>query len=173
MGGGIAHIMEMPAKLFSKNIHLTNTFEKLLEPSISSFGAVSSNISLEIILIFVSILVAFAGWFTGKYLYYYQEASITETITRKFYRIHNILYRKYYVDEIYEFLIVRPYFYISKGLFGIIDRAIIEFILIGLSVRLVYITGYLLRLFQNGYLYKIVCAGIIGLGLILYFIMGK
>ncbi len=173
MGGGIAHIMEMPAKIFIKNIHLTNTFQRILEPSIASFGSVSSDVSTEILLIFVSVAVAFAGWFSGRYLYYQQISPVVESFNRKFYPLHNLLYKKYYIDEIYEFLIVRPYIYISKGLYGLIDRFIIEFVFIGLLVKIVYVTGFVLRVFQNGYLYKIICIGITGLGIILYFMVGR
>ncbi|MCX7959012.1 MAG: proton-conducting transporter membrane subunit, partial [Deltaproteobacteria bacterium] len=173
MGGGIAHIMELPTKIFNKNIHLTNTFERLLEPSIASFGSFSADVNLEIFLIFVSVLVAFGGWFTGRYLYYHQPSRIVESFNRRFYNIHNLVYSKYYIDEIYDFLIVKPYYFISKTLFGLVDRVIIEFLFIGLTVRVVYVIGYILRLFQNGYLYKIICAGIIGLGLIIYFMIGR
>ncbi|MGC8926672.1 MAG: NADH-quinone oxidoreductase subunit L [Myxococcota bacterium] len=173
MGGGIAHIMEIPLKFFNKNIHLTNNIERLLEPSIASFGMSSDNISLEIFLILISVIVAFAGWLTGRYLYFGSEAPILERINQRFYSVQNLLFNKYYIDEVYDYLFVKPYYYLSKGLFGLLDRVIIETILIGFTVRVVYITGYILRLFQNGYLYRIICVGLIGLGLILYFIAGR
>jgi len=84
-----------------------------------------------------------------------------------------LLFNKYYVDEIYDFLIVKPYYFISNILFRLVDRFIIETLLIGLSLRIVYVAGYLLRLLQNGYLYRIISIGIIGLGIVIYFMIGK
>ncbi len=173
MGGGIAHLIKIPAELFNKNIVLANNFEKLLEPSIASFGAVSSDIHLEMLLILISVIVAFSGWLLGRYLYCEVESPLVETISRKFYSVYNILFNKYYIDELYAYVVIKPYYYISKAFFALIDRFLIEFALIGIPIRIIYITGYTLRLFQNGYLYKIVCAGIIGLGLILYFVIGR
>lgn len=173
MGGGIAHIMEIPLKIFNKNIHLINNFEHLLEPSIASFGMISTDLSLELTLIFVSVVIAFAGWFTGRYLYFGIESPLLEGINRRFYALQNILYNKYYVDELYNYLFVKPYYYISKALFVFIDRIIIETFIIDFGLRIVYVIGYILRLGQNGYLYRIICAGLIGLGLILYFMVGR
>ena len=173
MGGGIAHILSIPAKIFSKNIHLTNSFEHLLEPSIASFGAISYDLSLELILMMVSVIVAFAGWFTGRYLYCEGDSPLVNNIAERFYRLHRLLFNKYYVDEIYDFLIVKPYYFISNILFRLVDRFIIETLLIGLSLRIVYVAGYLLRLLQNGYLYRIISIGIIGLGIVIYFMIGK
>lgn len=173
MGAGIAHIIETPAKIFNKNIHLVNIFERLLEPSIASFGSVHPDLSLEMGLIFVSIVVAFLGWFLGRYLYYQQISDLVESFNSRFYWLQNIIFKKFFVDEIYDFLIVKPYYYISKGLFGLVDRIIIELILIGAAVRITYVMGFIIRLLQNGYLYKIVCMGLIGLGVILYFMVGQ
>jgi NADH-quinone oxidoreductase subunit L len=173
MGGGIAHIMEIPLKIFNKNIHLINNFEHLLEPSIASFGMISTNLSLELTHIFVSVIIAFAGWFMGRYLYFGIESPLLEGINRRFYALQNILYNKYYVDELYNYLFVKPYYYISKALFVFIDRIIIETFIIDFGLRIVYVIGYILRLGQNGYLYRIICAGLIGLGLILYFMVGR
>ncbi|MCX7943862.1 MAG: NADH-quinone oxidoreductase subunit L [Deltaproteobacteria bacterium] len=173
MGSGIGHILEIPARIFGKDLHLVNTFERLVGPSIASFGTISLDVSLEIFMIFISVIVAFAGWLLGRYLYCHQPSPVVEVINQKFYRVQNIIYRKYFVDEVYDFLIVKPYYYISRSLFELIDRVIIEFIIIGFIVKVTYITGYLLRFFQNGYLYKIICVGLIGLGILVYFMMGK
>lgn len=173
MGSGISHIIQAPVKLFIKNIRLGNNIEQLLEPSIASFGAVNYNVSMEILFIIVSVAVASAGWLAGRYLYYECESPAVSKISSMFYRSHRLLYNQYFVNEICEYLILRPYYYISQSFFRLIDRLIIEGILIGLTVRVVYLIGYLMRLFQNGYMFRIISAGVIGLGLILYFTMGR
>ncbi len=101
-----------------------STIHHFLEPSFS-VGAVHSahevveeaavhHGNLEFILMGVSILVAFAGFFLAAFLYSNKLRSavprflLPENLAVKYSRTYTLLYNKYYIDEIYDALIVNP-----------------------------------------------------------------
>jgi NADH-quinone oxidoreductase subunit L len=64
--------------------------------------------------------------------------------------LHKIVYDKFYVDEIYDFLIIRPLGWISKTTFNIIDRVIIDRTLVEGTARAFYQGGRVSAISQNG-----------------------
>ena len=87
-------------------------------------------------------------------------------------RLHSLVYHKFYVDEIYGFLIIKPLRYVSdKVLFGLVDSGLIDGVGVNGSARASYAAGKLLARVENGRLdlYALVFA--IGLALMLYWVM--
>jgi len=66
---------------------------------------------LELILMAISVAIAIIGLSVAYYLYLFKR-DLPQQLSSKFKRIYKILLNKYYVDEIYDVLIVNP---IKKG----------------------------------------------------------
>ena len=87
-------------------------------------------------------------------------------------RLHSLVYHKFYVDELYAFLIIKPLRYVSdKVLFGLVDSGLIDGVGVNGSARASYAAGKLLARVENGRLdfYAVVFA--IGVALMLYWVM--
>jgi NADH-quinone oxidoreductase subunit L len=63
--------------------------------------------STEIIFTVVSVVVSLMG-ISLAYLLYVRKPELPDAIAANFRHVHTLLVRKYYVDEIYQFFIVRP-----------------------------------------------------------------
>ncbi|MBI5359131.1 MAG: NADH-quinone oxidoreductase subunit L [Planctomycetes bacterium] len=134
-----------------------NWIEGYLEPVWAhpeSAGAVTTeaaNHSMEIINIIVSVLAGLAG-ILGALLIYTKftalPAKLTESNSGKF--VHRIVYNKYYIDEIYNALVIQPIKYLSALLWLIFDMAIIDGGLVDLSATLIAVFSQLSRRIQNG-----------------------
>ena len=87
-------------------------------------------------------------------------------------RAHALVYNKFYVDEIYGFLVLRPLKRFSdRVLFGLVDAGLIDGLLVNGTARASYAAGRLLAKAQNGRLdtYALVFAA--GVALMLYWII--
>ncbi|MBI4350589.1 MAG: NADH-quinone oxidoreductase subunit L, partial [Elusimicrobia bacterium] len=87
-------------------------------------------------------------------------------------RLHDLVYRKFYVDELYGFLILKPLYYISeKVMYRIVDAGLIDGLLVNGSAKASYSAGKALAKAQNGRLdiYALVFA--IGVALMLYWVI--
>jgi NADH-quinone oxidoreductase subunit L len=87
-------------------------------------------------------------------------------------RIHTLVYRKFYVDELYGLLIFRPLRYFSdKVLFAMVDAGLIDGLLVNGSARASCAAGRTMARAQNGRLdlYALLFAA--GVALMLYWII--
>ena len=74
----------------------------------------------------ISVVVGFAG-IGLAYFMYMLRPELPARVTEQFSAVHRILFNKYYVDELYSFIIVRPAIWTAKNvLIGITDARIIE-----------------------------------------------
>jgi NADH-quinone oxidoreductase subunit L len=74
----------------------------------------------------VSLLIAFGG-FGLAYLFYYKRRELPEQISARMHGLYQTVLNKYYVDEIYNAIIVRPLMWFStKVLWRTVDVAIID-----------------------------------------------
>jgi NADH-quinone oxidoreductase subunit L len=65
--------------------------------------------------------------------------------------LHRVLLNKYYVDEAYEAVFLRPGYALSKNvLWKIVDNGFIDGLLVNGSALTVAIVGAVMRIFQNG-----------------------
>jgi NADH-quinone oxidoreductase subunit L len=102
------------------------------------------------------------GGFLVAYQFYIRRPDVPETLARD----HNLLYRfllnKWYFDEIYDFLLVRPALWIGRLFWKGGDGFIIDgFGPDGVSARVLDVTRNVVRL-QTGYLYHYAFAMLIG-----------
>jgi len=120
---------------------VTNYFEQWLEPVISSvkpsveagmLASVGSNTSLELILMFATIILVGLAIFAA-FKIYNKRPEVADSLADKFNIPHKVLLNKYYVDEFYGALVVRPLIYFSVFLWKIMDVLFIDGLLNGLA----------------------------------------
>jgi NADH-quinone oxidoreductase subunit L len=84
---------------------------------------------LELILMIVSILVAGAGVLVAT-LMYFKKPETALKVGAAFPRLYKLLYRKYYIDEIYNALVIQPVKKLCSAL-GVFDLRVIDGIVNG------------------------------------------
>jgi NADH-quinone oxidoreductase subunit L len=104
-------------------------FERWLEPVFASAAEAvregAHNASVEWMLMGLSVAVAAAGIAIARY-FYHDRPSIPDTLARVFRPLYTLLYNKWYVDEIYDFLFVDG---LGKGggrVCGAFDRDVVD-----------------------------------------------
>jgi NADH-quinone oxidoreductase subunit L len=105
-------------------------FERWLAPAFTSRAVEAAqegahDASLEWLLMALSVAVAIAGIAVARY-FYHTRPSIPDSLERSFKPVHTLLYNKWYVDEIYDFLFVNG---LGKGggrVCGAFDRNVVD-----------------------------------------------
>jgi NADH-quinone oxidoreductase subunit L len=105
------------------------TFERwlnpLLAPAAEAAREVAHDSGTEFILMLVSVAVAGIGIYVAYY-FYQVKLDIPDSLARTFRPLYNMLYHKWYVDEIYDFLFVNG---LGKGggeALGAFDRNVVD-----------------------------------------------
>jgi NADH-quinone oxidoreductase subunit L len=120
-----------------------------LAPILGSHGGEEAeSLQLENILMAVSVVVALAGIGLATVIYYSRKVVPVSEETHLS-PLHRLVYGKFYIDELYDVLIVKPIGLLSR-VFGFV----IEYLVIDLGVALVgavaRVTGRTLRYSQTG-----------------------
>ena len=111
----------------------TNYFEHWLEPIISHGTPVAEHAMLsgggetgmEITLMAVSVVLVLVSIFLA-YLFYNKKTELATSFADKLSGLKNTLLNKYYVDEMYGAVVVRPVIYFSLFLWKVFDVVIID-----------------------------------------------
>ncbi len=154
-----------------------NRIEGFLEP-VFRFAAESTeraeghgSESLEMTLMIASVAIALGGLLLAYY-FYLRNKNVPEKLAKSFSPIYNLLLNKYYVDEIYDALIVNP---IKRGatiLWEFFDEKVIDGLVNGVA-EFFEDGGLSLRNIQSGkaqtYLVSILLGAVILAGYILVF----
>jgi NADH-quinone oxidoreductase subunit L len=107
--------------------------------------------SLEWLMMGISIITGLSG-IGFAYFMYVMRTDLPEKVAGQFSAVYRILFNKYYVDELYSFLIIRPTLWVSSNiLVGITDAKVIEAVVNGVPAA---IGGFSkqLRKIQTGFL---------------------
>ncbi|MBI4531050.1 MAG: NADH-quinone oxidoreductase subunit L, partial [Candidatus Latescibacteria bacterium] len=122
------------------------------------------------VLIIISIIAAVGGISLAWRMYLVNSPS-PEMIGNRLRPIYTLLSNKYYVDEIYNAVIVQPIKRLAIGLWEIVDVFLID----GVGVNgVTYVTrgvGWVLSRFQAGYIHIYAMSMVIGIVVILYYII--
>jgi len=111
-------------------------------------------------------IVATIAGFAVAYYYYVMRPELPPQLAARNGLIYRFLYNKWYFDEIYDFLIVRPTFRIARFLWKVGDGRIIDGIgPDGVAARVIDATRDAIRL-QSGYVYHYAFAMLVGVVLI-------
>jgi NADH-quinone oxidoreductase subunit L len=100
----------------------------------------------------ISVAVGFSG-IGFAYFMYVMRPELPGILTQRFQAVHKILFNKYYIDEFYSFILIRPTIWIARNvLIGITDAKVIEAIVNGVPAA---IGGFSrqLRKMQTGFLH--------------------
>ena len=110
--------------------------------------------------------LAMLGGFALSYLFYIVAPSLPAVTARAFRPIYLFLLNKWYFDELYDWLFVRPAFWIGRLLWKRGDGTIIDGLgPDGIANRVLWTTGRVVKL-QTGYVYHYAFAMLIGVALI-------
>jgi NADH-quinone oxidoreductase subunit L len=125
------------------------SFSAFLAPSVGLHPAVSSTPHLELILTIVAVLVALEGLLIAD-KYYRRKTERPAQLAAAMPAGYKLLANKYYVDEIYDAVLVKPLFATSRYVLGwIVDTAIlggIAWLLAGIA----NLSGAILQRWQSG-----------------------
>jgi NADH-quinone oxidoreductase subunit L len=122
--------------------------EHWLEPVIPAHeGAGHVAASMEWILMGVSVLGALLGM--GAALKLYSNLSVVEGLKSKFAWIHRGMEHKWYVDELFEKVIVKPIYSMSMAFWKGFDVAVIDRVVLGFG-RVSFWAGQTVRVIQTG-----------------------
>jgi NADH-quinone oxidoreductase subunit L len=162
----IAGYIGLPVVLGKK----VNLFQNFLEPVIKPASEGHLSMSMEWTLILISVVVALLGIYIA-YVFYLKKPAIPHDIVRRFPGIYKLLYNKYYVDEIYNAVIVNPLVKGSEIVYDHFDLAVIDGALNG-SASATGFFGRILSTLQTGFVkdYALVflLGAVIILGILLF-----
>lgn len=84
-------------------------------------------------------------------------------------QVHRIVYNKFYVDELYELILLKPFRWTANVLFEVVDRFLIDLIIVNGSAYTVDAFGRMARWLQNGQVQRYMIGVVLGGALIFYY----
>ena len=111
----------------------------------------------------IGLTLVMIGWAYSRYV---QKQHVPSEDGASSSAIHHLIYRKYYVDEIYQMIIVTPLHWISDALYDWVERSGIDRLVNELASNVAR-AGRLTRLLQNGNIGFYIFIMVIGIILIL------
>jgi len=124
----------------------------------------------EIPLIGISVAVAAAGLIAAWLLYRGGPEGAPARLAAALQPIHKTLSKKYWVDEAYDLVVVRPLRFVARWTHLIGDRVFIDTLGVHGSAFGVKLLGVFPRLYQNGDLHRYLAAIILAAALIIYLV---
>ncbi|WP_411822188.1 NADH-quinone oxidoreductase subunit L [Leptospira sp. 'Mane'] len=123
---------------------------------------------VEMGLVIFSVCIAVIGIFLSYLLFQWKKSEILEEHTG----FRKILFHKYYIDEIYEFIIVKPFLFFSNAIGYFFDRVIIDRFFVTFGFNLAWIGGALRRV-QTGFVGDYAVYIVIGSFCIILYLLAK
>lgn len=129
----------------------SNAIEHFLDPIFARSNSILALghheiVATEYILMLLSVVIAVAGILFARHIYL-KRKEIAENISEKYSGIHNLLWNKYFVDEIYDATILSPTVKASeKLLWKVFDVGIIDGAVNGTAKLINIISGYTRRM---------------------------
>ena len=116
----------------------------------------------------IALIVGWAGWACSYALYFKRGLAGDELLTARIHALRRALANKLYVDELYDFLIVRPFWALARGLFRLVDATIIDGLFVNGIPALIAWVGAMARRFQNGDVQRYLAVTALGVAALLY-----
>jgi NADH-quinone oxidoreductase subunit L len=104
------------------------------------------------------------------FLYYVLVPSLPALTARVFYPLYKFLLNKWYFDELYDLIFVRPTFWLANVLWKVGDIGIINGLIDGTAAGVYRVTARAVRL-QTGYVYHYAFTMLVGLALLVTYVM--
>jgi NADH-quinone oxidoreductase subunit L len=148
-----------------------NIFHGWLAPAVAAAHAggeaAEGGVGLELALMGVALAIALSG-VALAWLIYRKNVGSAETIARRFRPVYTLWRNLYWVDELYEAVILKPFYAVSR-FFGAFDRWVVDGLVNAAGVG-TDITGQLLKLFQTGYVRNYALLFLMGVAAILVYL---
>ena len=146
----VAGLVGLP-KVFGENANRFASFLSPIFPQISETTAAARKLSngADWLLMAVSVAVAVTGLLLARNWYIRQEGRVPARVAASFPAAYHLVVQKFRVDELYDFLFVRPFHWLARVLWKVVDVLIIDGVL-NAAAFLVELTGDLLRFLQTG-----------------------
>jgi len=149
--GGL--LLGFPGQLFGlKN---TSFIDGFLGPLVHHHGAEHAehavSLGLEWGLVLLSVGVAAGGILLAMKWYKKDpEFSVPKALAERFSAAYKLLLNKYWIDELYEAVVIRPIFHAATFCWKIIDVLLIDTIIVNGAAFVTELTGDILRFLQTG-----------------------
>jgi NADH-quinone oxidoreductase subunit L len=167
VGAALSGFLGLPGDLFEgTGVHVPNLLAEWLEPTLGHELHISHLIEggamgASTVLAGAGLLLAWVFYGGGYRQPARQFAGAVPGLV-------SLVRDKFRIDELYGVLIIRPIRWISKMLFLIVDRALIDKVLVGFPVMVVDLLGRLSRSFQPGDAQRYVAVFAIGIAAVFY-----
>ena len=148
--------------------HVMTFFTGWLSPAMVPASPEPHEHWLEWLLMGGALTISAAGIGLAALLYRGGISETAENLKDKLGFLHKLLWNKYYVDEIYDFLLVRPLRRVSGLLWKGVDNIIIDGGLTKVGPFFVDIFGAMAQRFQNGDVQRYIIAVMVGTAGILF-----
>jgi len=149
-----------------------NKFRDFLAPAITPLvHPAHAPAWFEITMMFFSMAVAVAGIFTA-YKMYIKRPELPTVVTEKIPTIYDLVYHKYYVDEIYDAAVVEPIKNGSDFLWHGVDEKVVDGAVNGSAGTVAWLSEHLRKL-ETGFLQNYALAILIGVVLIAGYLIGR
>jgi NADH-quinone oxidoreductase subunit L len=150
-----------PGQLFHKSGW--NLIDRFLNPIILPLGETHGttveaghavhavSFGTEWLLVGLSVGVAVIGWLMARRFYVGEGAMAPpKALAGRLPMIHKLLFNKYWIDEIYGALVIRPIHRMSVILWRVVDELIIDTLVVNGAAFTVELAGDVMRFFQTG-----------------------
>jgi NADH-quinone oxidoreductase subunit L len=150
-----------PGHLFHRNGW--NLIEKFLHPIVlpidgaahvpeaADHAAHAVSLGTERLLVGVSVAIALLGWLIARRFYAGGDAfAVPRGLARRLPFIHKLLFNKYWIDELYAAVVVKPVHRFAIFLWRVVDELIIDTVIVNGTAFTVELTGDVLRFLQTG-----------------------
>ena len=121
----------------------------------------------ESLLVAAAVTIAVIGILLA--LAIYRSAGLPERLMRASGPLYRTVRNLYWVDELYDALILKPFYALSHG-FREFDRRVVDG-LVNLSGILAELTGQVIKLFQTGYVRNYALTFLLGVVAILFYLI--
>ncbi len=149
-----------------------NRFKEFLAPAITPLvHEVHSPVWFEITMMAFSMAVAIAGIYMA-YKFYMKRPELPEKVTEQIPLIYDLVYHKYYVDEIYDAAVVEPIKNGSEFLWHGVDETVIDGAVNGSATTVGWLSSQLRKL-ETGFVQSYALAILIGAVLVTGYLIGR
>jgi NADH-quinone oxidoreductase subunit L len=116
----------------------------------------------------IALIVGWIGLIAAWRFHYKHGIEGDELITAKMPGLRRTLANKFYLDEFYGWLIVRPLWAFARGLWRVVDATIIDGLFVNGIASLIAWTGAMARRFQNGDVQRYAAVTALGVAALVY-----
>jgi NADH-quinone oxidoreductase subunit L len=149
-----------------------NKFKEFLAPAITPLvHEVHAPAWFEITMMVFSMAVAAAGIYMA-YKFYMQKPELPEKVIQKIPAIYDLVYHKYYVDEIYDATVVEPIKNGSDFLWHGVDETVIDGAVNGSATTVGWLSSHLRKL-ETGFVQSYALAILLGAVLVTGYLIGR